>query len=365
MAKAIAICKCATCGQEFEVTAIKPSRRDADSWEKWAVDHYDECHSCYEARKKAQQEEESRKAAADAKEAGLPELKGSEKQIAWAEKIRMSFVTKIDEEIEFTIADEEQEEVDILTAFKAWVLKKDEARFWIDYRDAINSSVVVLFDRLASQFEADQAEETFGEPEIVEPEEKRSSTVCTVDYTADIVKVSSKYDPDMPDVVKAAGFKWDRAKSIWYRKMNYATGKPSDRAAEIANKLLLAGFPVKLPADIQETAVRGTYEPEHKRWIAWDPKKEMLSVNGIDSTGLPGAKGQFAPLSAYDAIEEFAQLHDCRLSPGAQQRITEYKAKVVKVAPQEGQEAEYNDTADSVKDILNSSRDVLEDLKED
>lgn len=91
MAKAIAICRCATCGKEFEQSAVKRNRREADKWEEWAVSYYDECSECYQKRKERQREEENQKAAELATEAGLPKLTGSDKQVAWAESIRMGF----------------------------------------------------------------------------------------------------------------------------------------------------------------------------------------------------------------------------------------------------------------------------------
>ena len=58
MAKATAICTCATCGATFERTRIERNRREADSWKDWAESHFDECSACY---KKRLREEEAQK----------------------------------------------------------------------------------------------------------------------------------------------------------------------------------------------------------------------------------------------------------------------------------------------------------------
>jgi hypothetical protein len=50
MAIAKADCKCKTCGGAFRKTAEKRNRREADSWEQWAVENYDECPKCYAER---------------------------------------------------------------------------------------------------------------------------------------------------------------------------------------------------------------------------------------------------------------------------------------------------------------------------
>jgi hypothetical protein len=50
MAIAKATCTCKTCGETFEKRAEKRNRREADSWEQWAVENFDECPKCYKAR---------------------------------------------------------------------------------------------------------------------------------------------------------------------------------------------------------------------------------------------------------------------------------------------------------------------------
>lgn len=63
MAKATAQCTCKTCGKIYTATKICRNRRDADEWEQWATEHYDECPECYKARKQAEQEEANEQAA--------------------------------------------------------------------------------------------------------------------------------------------------------------------------------------------------------------------------------------------------------------------------------------------------------------
>lgn len=87
MAKATAICTCATCGAEFEKIAFKRNRTEANEWEAWAVANIDECPDCYRARLAAERDAENRAAMEDAKATGLPSLTGSDKQIAWATTI--------------------------------------------------------------------------------------------------------------------------------------------------------------------------------------------------------------------------------------------------------------------------------------
>ena len=55
---------------------------------------YGLCSACWEAEKKHQFEEQNRKAAEEAKEYGLPELTGTEKQVAWANTLRQNWIAE-------------------------------------------------------------------------------------------------------------------------------------------------------------------------------------------------------------------------------------------------------------------------------
>lgn len=47
MAKATAQCKCKICGDSFIRTSICHNRKQADSWEEWAIDNFDLCPKCF------------------------------------------------------------------------------------------------------------------------------------------------------------------------------------------------------------------------------------------------------------------------------------------------------------------------------
>ncbi len=88
MAVARVICTCKRCGKTFERRTRRWTDQKAREWEEWAAEHITLCRACeYDyyvagAAKLAQ--------AASAK--GLPELQGSEKQITWAEYIRVELL---------------------------------------------------------------------------------------------------------------------------------------------------------------------------------------------------------------------------------------------------------------------------------
>lgn len=96
MPTAEAICTCKICGKTFVKTTVKNSNREARYWERIQVLTSTVCPDC----ERKQREEATQKAAAQAKESGWPELTGTPKQVAWAERIRVEFAQQIDERIE-------------------------------------------------------------------------------------------------------------------------------------------------------------------------------------------------------------------------------------------------------------------------
>ena len=135
MALAKAICKCSFCGNDFEFRKKLRNRREADSFETWAIENIVECFDCRQKRRQAEREQENLKAAAKAKEIGLPELKGSTKQIAWAETIRMKARAAINADLEKM----SEQEKSVAAPFVEWLFNHEKAAFWIDRRDDLSS----------------------------------------------------------------------------------------------------------------------------------------------------------------------------------------------------------------------------------
>lgn len=140
MAKATATCKCATCGKEFQKIKMCVNRREADSWEVWAANHFDECEECKEKRIKMENDEMS-------KDSSYATLKGSEKQIHWANDIRREIVRKTEELLDSydslmskalesgkTTAEQIESNKKILQCVIDIERSIEDSRFWIDNR---------------------------------------------------------------------------------------------------------------------------------------------------------------------------------------------------------------------------------------
>ena len=129
MAKAVALCTCEKCGCQFKRVAYKQNRRDANDWEAWAVENITLCGDCWKAERDAEVE----KKAADLNN-GLESITiGTEKQIAWALKIRGSAVTKF-AEMRKRIRSEYMDKFDL---YVMNTLGVPYARYWIDHREDV------------------------------------------------------------------------------------------------------------------------------------------------------------------------------------------------------------------------------------
>ena len=102
------------------------------------------CPDCYAAKLEAERAEESAAAAEAAKDAGLPALTGSEKQIAWAESIRAKQVAELSE-LDKALATAPAKTPDQLDAVRigrevvADMIARTSAKDWIEGRDTIVS----------------------------------------------------------------------------------------------------------------------------------------------------------------------------------------------------------------------------------
>lgn len=122
---------CTTCGATTHVTAATTAaayeRRD------YLLAHGGvTCTDCYYAAKKAEAADAATKFAEDN---ALPALTGSDKQIAWANTIRLKKIAQIDA-VCVVSSDAPAELADHIAKAVAAVKAQADARYWIDNRDA-------------------------------------------------------------------------------------------------------------------------------------------------------------------------------------------------------------------------------------
>lgn len=314
---------------------------------------------------------------------GLPELTGSEKQIAWAETIRKGklesiavFITIVEkwhdtgEVYESTYGDKwgegnprarlmhvelselvrELKTVDRAEAFIAIVHEKTDARWWIDGRDMsfawIASNIRTEIDaRIRSAVEEKiealpSAQDAIAEATICPTGETVTKAVAEIRHVGAAIEVSfpEKRD-DFREVIKAHGYTWKDP--FWRLALDVTSGAAGDRLAEIAHRLVAAGFVVRLyDNEAREKAISGDFAPHCPRWvqkcasgkyagwllIKWGREDDLYHT----ARSLPGARYVSpvvaVPAGAVEAVAEFAERYDFRMSPGALEILEQHRA---------------------------------------
>lgn len=370
---------CETCGKKFIKTTHCYTKSMVEECESQTTG---ECDACYNARVE-------REAATMAGLEKLPQLTGSEKQVAWATKIRVNCIqnssgtiNRLREDLRRELKGGNRSEygerfckrmqgelTSYENAFK-WGLSHGSASWWIDNgqrgleywvsncQDAINDYVNAPVERDAVEAEC-----------VVVPVQKNHDGVVKIAVRDNMVTATYDKNEKFMDVVKNLGYHWNSSSLNWYKTIGVTTGDVRDRAAELGNKLLSAGFPVIImDPDIRQAAIDGKYVPEHKRWVTkygdklalWWEYGNRNMYNALRK--LPTAKYD-SPCILVDpeqlmVVLDFADAHDFRLSPAVQAMADSLVVTVA--APTAGKNATYNEHS-----VLNSSRDVLEDLRDD
>lgn len=328
------------------------------------------CSACWEAERKRQFEEQNRKAAEEAKEYGLPELTGTEKQVAWANTLRQNWIAEAEkwiqhseERLERKRFKENPEEAEKLkkaitgmrAAMEARLLAETSARFWIDnrYEDIIRFLEKAGEKALQEAVQVEvprEVQQAALEEMTIRPEKPTTSLVAEIRISDILVTVKYPEKNDVfREIVKKLGFTW--ADGQWQRKTNFRTGSPLNRAAELGVKLLAAGFPVRVFSDeLQQKILASDYEPECKRWITKHIKTGKFLIDWErpddffdEAKKLPGARwereaGMLVPKEAFREVLDFANHYQFRLSSGAQELAKEARkayetAMVAEVKP--------------------------------
>ncbi len=363
MAKYMVICE--TCGKEFLVYLdgkIKDREWKLENW-TWV------CEECKEA---GFQRKNQAAAAENAKE-GLPPLKGSEKQIAWAETIRAEAQPVLDEikdRCRESIAKakeeenkEDQEKYEEALRAAEYVTNNPFAKYWIESRFSISKWFFAEeMERVLPQMkerEAKAKEEELSAiveakaEATVRPENAKTETVAEIKVVdGDVIAISfSECREDFRQLVKHdLGCCWkDKA---WRKRITQFSGPVEERVVEAGSKLLLAGFSVRIyDENLRARAINGEYKPEVVNWIVKDVKKGNFVVKwgrGEDyykkAAKLRGAKYDpnqkrivLAP-EFYEEVLDFAEAHGFKISEGAMELIEIGKAireKTLVCAPKE------------------------------
>lgn len=319
------------------------------------------CTECWEAEKKRQFEEQNQKATEEAREYGLPDLTGSEKQVPWATTLRQKFIADTEKYIGtreeklagglFTADPTGQAQLEtILRGMRAAVeeklLTETSARYWIDSRTiddnewlrAMGEKALTVPPAVPREVEQAALEEM-----TIRPTETTTSLVAEIRIEDNVVIARyPEKDDTFREIVKSVKLTWDNGQ--WTRRTLIKSGSTLDRATELGVKLLAAGFPIRVqPEELQAKILKAEYEPETSRWILQCAEAKtnrscfMVQWNREDgdyydrAKQLPGAKwvsskGMQVPPEAFREVQDFADRYQFRLSDGANLIIKDAQA---------------------------------------
>lgn len=372
-----------SCGHEGVVNII--GRHKDREWKKERV-FSNMCPDCYKKYLEKQIKEANQKALEETKEMELPELEGTEKQIAWANTLRIDFIKKVtdyadEKDLQHKGESKKAERYRVTLDYILSLKEAQKASYWIDLRYRTFTEII---DDLKEEYKGnfgnnakDIAEKQAKEEAIIEPSEVKHDGVVEIIPTKNKIEVKYEKNEDFRLLVKDLGYKWD---GVWFRNITEFTGSYIDRTAELGNKLLNAGFRICIvDYEIREKTINADYEEECYRWIKYNIKYDKLAFEwyGMNtklynaSRKLPGSKwdseskSTLVNLSHYEQVEEFAEMYGFKFSKSALQHIEEYKNNLKNVQKVNQKVSKEKIDKNGLEDILNSSRDILDDLREE
>lgn len=303
------------CGHQGRVNVIgKISER------QWKIDRHFEgvCEEC----KKKEREENGKKAAETSKEYDFPDLQGTDKQIAWANTMRLDF---------YNLCNKNKVFIDDI------IIHETGAKFWIDNRYNLNLDFPQIYSQAAKKR---KIEKEVISADSVKPENVKHDGVVEIANIGNKIVLRYEKDQDFIDTVKSKKYQWNSWEKYWYRNLTETTGTFSDRAAEIGNLLLKNGFAICIhDTEIMKKAIDGTFEEEYARWIYSTRNTSLLAIDwGCKNDELYrkskqiGAQwdGSFMRIDVfhYKKVEKFAKENGFKFTAAAKDKINDYKAQL-------------------------------------
>lgn len=345
-----------SCGHEGVVNIIGPQKD-----RQWKVERHFSglCQECYRKEQQRKIEENKKIAMEKTAEMELPELTGTERQVAWANTIRINSIesfTKMidnDERISLYCSDNHERIPHVtkeeLTDLIDYIAKEyTSAKFWIESRTSFKNTAGDILLKLRKQKAGKLPEDVAADMEkekenlTVTPIETKKNGIVILGCNPVGTIVTAEYvkDDDFRRIIKDKNFKWNPDKFIWTREVTEYTGAIDDRIAETGNALIAAGFTVQFPnSESKEKAISANYEIENDRWVKYNTESGQLAIVWKvrsdtlygSAKKLPGAKWNNGSMKVsvefYREVEDFAETMGFSISKKAREKIEEYKKK--------------------------------------
>ena len=366
------------CGHEGSVRLTGPKRT-----REWIVSNKEKelCPDCYKKHLEEERAAEREAAQVAAKEQELPDLIGTEKQVNWAITIRAKYLEILADILQSVTIRDEIDPIVFQNVIES-IQNETAASWWIDNR---TSDEYEIKQYLAKKYqELLKLRETTGcisEEEAIQkatlrPESPVSELPAEIKIEKDIIYIKyPERNDDFREIVKYHGFKWYG--DSWARRISKFAGTVQDRAGEIGNLLLKAGFIIRVfDEEAREKAISGNYEHEQKRWItariegqykgyfalSWEYGNQKIYEASRSIAGSRWSKPSVViPAAQYEAVLDLADEFGFRLSEGAEELVEsakKTKESALVVTP--------GDTPDPVNEVKRSTPGEIDDeLRDD
>ena len=334
------------------------------------------CPACEHAEIEKRRAEEATVAKEKAEEFGLPELEGTPKQVSWALTIRDKILNRELDTLKIKQR-RKDEDAEKQRQFIDWLCQQNQARFWIDHRRHYSDELQYFWNQDQQEKEAEKM--LLGadrDTELIVPEEKSTSTIAHIIEHLDFIEVKSEKDDNVISCVKKCGFKW--RSGTWKLKITEKMGAADDRIVEVGNRLLSAGVPIETKKSLKEKTINGDFKVRSYKWVDAQDGKLYITWHRDasyynEAKRLPGAKwvsgvGMMIKPEYFEEINDFVNLYQFSVTKKAKTLLKDAEEKikgVPRVSPAIAEEAAIDESKPDLKDILTSSRDVLDDLRDD
>lgn len=219
--------------------------------------------------------------------------------------------------------------------------------------------------------------------EIIMPNEQTSKNIVTIEVKGNVAFAKAGKDDNLRKLYKENGYSWNYDEYRWeYPCVKERDGEAEDRAAELANAVLLKGYPVKIVDEsIKEKAINATFKPRSLRWIIASKKEKeewcltiLLEPNNEElyqaARALPYSqwnksyKGVSVNPQFFKEVSEFADIYGYQFSKGAIELMQNAENLAIKSSRVNVQSVKEQQNK-GLKSILDEPANVLEDLRDD
>lgn len=325
-----------SCGHVGEVNLIGPSRLRQNR-----IDHLErgKCFECYKSQSTAVAREQ-------AQELELPVLVGTEKQVAWAETLRLQKLHEIEDCVEKL---EDSPNYRLLLLVVEHISNETSAKQWIEWRydtpkyllAKVHKAMLAVptDEQKQAELEAHKKADAVKRAALVEATLRPETAVCeqpaeiTCSGTTISVILPERRD-DFREIVRSLDYTWENG--CWQRRIGKFAGALEDRFVELGHVLLAHGFLVRVfDEGLRARIVAGEFEPEQTRWITkmvkgdyagwlmiqWGRNEDYYDAARKIKNSRYSRPCVVVPAAQFQQVLDFAQRYAFRLSDAAQEAV--------------------------------------------